>query len=704
MNNNTDNSYRPNYIRKGQFDKNNYKTNQDTYIDPKTQSVESLGIFKDNFSLQPPNEDIFALKPIPILYSRQTNQASFNQLNNNISASNQEFKLGDPYIPAHGSNLNRPGTNNPKFGYNQIDLMEDGVADLFRKIDNNKVTNITTRANETHNNEIDKTYNSENNFEQPIKKINEYEKSKLIDNNVKDVKETLCEYIIYVSSSDRDYKLYPNPFNYKVEFNPVAGTKQAYISQVFKNIKYINLKSVIVPRKYIIIVKNTFLVTNNPSTLFNDYISLFVSKSNNSEVMSYNKYINFYFYNNVRYYFYYYIQTIGGYNYYLSDCKLYLKYNSTLTNYSDFTLQNVITANILNTISNSDIILNFLNNIDAGPVGPFNGGTYDVSILINSNMWILIDKSYLVSVTTRNIIKTNNELNINGKNKENYYYYYYNYSNNGIDYILTNYKIYYDEQFTKVVKGLDNIAIINADLNKINITGYKFNNNSSDINLSERFASEIVYNYLTPTVIFTNKRYQKIKFSYKNNNFDEIINETYEFDIIYNETLSQYTIIPDSFKSYTLLNLSLENDRFMLLNIKEIDTNYEYATDKDLENAFSVLFPDYINGDYYYLDSSYHEKIYDHSILGNISKMTINFKNSSGTDINISYKNIIDYDIMTPYDKCICNIDPLTGIRLRNYQCYHSYLRHGSYEKLQNTLLFKVGVIECIQDVHNFIS
>ena len=31
--------------------------------------------------------------------------------------------------------------------------------------------------------------------------------------------------------------------------------------------------------------------------------------------------------------------------------------------------------------------------------------------------------------------------------------------------------------------------------------------------------------------------------------------------------------------------------------------------------------------------------------------------------------------------------------------CSHSYLRHGGYEKLQNTIMIKLGVVEGMQDV-----
>jgi hypothetical protein len=80
--------------------------------------------------------------------------------------------------------------------------------------------------------------------------------------------------------------------------------------------------------------------------------------------------------------------------------------------------------------------------------------------------------------------------------------------------------------------------------------------------------------------------------------------------------------------------------------------------------------------------------------------MTIGFKNSSGNDLTIG-TNIIDYDITTPNNQCICIYDSLTGQRKRNYQCYHSYMRHPSFEKFQNTIVLKLGILESMQEMQH---
>jgi hypothetical protein len=181
--------------------------------------------------------------------------------------------------------------------------------------------------------------------------------------------------------------------------------------------------------------------------------------------------------------------------------------------------------------------------------------------------------------------------------------------------------------------------------------------------------------------------------SYPHINYISFTDYSVSFDYKINKQLK--------IKMFILLDNLLSNDKYLLLDIKEIDKNYEYATDLDIEKSFCILFPDYYNEHYYYLDSTHHEKIYDHSNLGNITMMTINYKNASGLELKTNYNNILDYDIKTPKDKCICTYNLETGEKIRNYQCSHSYLRHMGYEKLQNTLLFKVGILEGMQNIRH---
>jgi hypothetical protein len=232
-----------------------------------------------------------------------------------------------------------------------------------------------------------------------------------------------------------------------------------------------------------------------------------------------------------------------------------------------------------------------------------------------------------------------------------------------------------------------------------------------------------LHNVTSPTYTYIPQNLYKVKFSCQNDNFNDIINQTFEFSFIIvddgstdedqdyrfcplplnpSSITSYQDVISSAFYMFILINTTLEDDRYLLLTVPEIDTMYQYSTDQTIQTSFSVLFPDYVNGDYYYLDTVNHEKVYDHGTLGNLTKMTIIFKNSSGTPITTNYNiNIIDYDIKTPNNECICTTDFETGQRIRDYQCFHSYLRHPSFEKLQNTLVLKLGILEGIQDMQH---
>ena len=307
-----------------------------------------------------------------------------------------------------------------------------------------------------------------------------------------------------------------------------------------------------------------------------------------------------------------------------------------------------------------------------------------------------VPKKYMINIITYNIFNENNDMidfiNLFLSKQENdrihlyykylvvltyltipYYFFYYKISVNDKNYYICNYIIYCDKECKhKINFNLNNTAHTDVINNIFN--------NIDNINIT---STTILYNI--GNWILINVSNNKFKFCEENLNFNDTINTTFEF-MYDNLTL----------RAYTLQDYSLENDRYFLLDINELnDSQYEYSTDQKIENCFTMLYNDYSFGDYFYLETYYH-KIYTQSNLGNISKMSIQLKNIYGNDIipSILYDKIIDYDITTPKDKCICNINLETGELIRNYSCCHSYLRHPGYEKIQNNLLFKVGVLE----------
>lgn len=349
----------------------------------------------------------------------------------------------------------------------------------YSNIDNNFITTCDNNLNNNLNN-ISSYNNFDNNnysIRTPYLNNNEFNKPNLIYNNISDKisVDILVEYVIMIESIDRDIEKFSNPFKYKIYFNPVAQTKDAYIYKTFENVKYIKLESAILPRKY---------------------------------------------------------------SYFRKD----------------------ITSN-----------------------------TPDVSILINTN-WKIND-NLIFNTVNYTVIE---------------------------DYII------------------DNIRYIKYGITKP---------------------------------------------------LPELIDKVYElqYDISKNSLIKLY--------EFQLINLSLEDEKFVLLNIDEIKDTNDMATNIEISNSFAILFPDYINGDFLYTNTQGVDKIYRFSQLGNIKSLTINIADNEGKDFNTqSYKMFTDTHI-SKIKKCICKISS-NGEIIRDYGCSCSYMRHPYYKKFQNTLLFKIGVIE----------
>jgi len=161
MNNN--NNLKMNFIPRGNFDKNIYSSfyrkdvgspSSNKYIDDSVQTTKFLGHFKDNFSVID-DKDInnidsqgtfmgnYTLRAFPLLYSRQVFQPIFENKNietNNISHGMDYFKLGDPMVGGHGSNINAPGSNLHIHPFNAIDLYKN---DIYTKIKNSDINPVS---------------------------------------------------------------------------------------------------------------------------------------------------------------------------------------------------------------------------------------------------------------------------------------------------------------------------------------------------------------------------------------------------------------------------------------------------------------------------------------------------------------------------------------------------------------------------------
>lgn len=153
------------------------------------------------------------------------------------------------------------------------------------------------------------------------------------------------------------------------------------------------------------------------------------------------------------------------------------------------------------------------------------------------------------------------------------------------------------------------------------------------------------------------------------------------------------TFTPDNYIArYKLTQYSLANDKYTLLYIDELNSPNENSTNDVVGKSFSVMFPDGCNGDLMYTSSGFIDKMFRFALLGQLNQMTISIANSNGVILKNSQQIYTDMNINSS-KICTCTTDT-NGYFVRNYSCACTYFRHPYYQKFQNTLIFRIGVIE----------
>jgi hypothetical protein len=133
---------------------------------------------------------------------------------------------------------------------------------------------------------------------------------------------------------------------------------------------------------------------------------------------------------------------------------------------------------------------------------------------------------------------------------------------------------------------------------------------------------------------------------------------------------------------YYFLSKTLDSDRYIMLNIEEINDNNVNSTNSALRDAFCLLNPDSYGELHYYASTNYQDKIYRMSNLGNINRLTLTLKDSYGNQLLMPN---LDFHINTG-KTCSCD-----GT---DYGCPCTYIRHPYYKWLQVQYMIKLGVVE----------
>jgi hypothetical protein len=79
---------------------------------------------------------------------------------------------------------------------------------------------------------------------------NNFSSAKPLHNNLykKVFTKEVYEDPIIFDSVDRDFKIYKNPFSYRISLNPISGSREPYITEKFEDIRYIRLELCILPK------------------------------------------------------------------------------------------------------------------------------------------------------------------------------------------------------------------------------------------------------------------------------------------------------------------------------------------------------------------------------------------------------------------------------------------------------------------------
>ena len=132
----------------------------------------------------------------------------------------------------------------------------------------------------------------------------------------------------------------------------------------------------------------------------------------------------------------------------------------------------------------------------------------------------------------------------------------------------------------------------------------------------------------------------------------------------------------------------LNNERYLLINIKEITNDSIYGTNCTMNSNFGTIYCDKIIGPDYYIGAPYGcIKIYKSSNLGNIKTWSIEITDSFG---NIIQPVGFDKNCNTP-KYCICSSSKFDN--KQKEKCICKYVRHPLNPKFQIFMCFKIGVL-----------
>lgn len=121
-----------------------------------------------------------------------------------------------------------------------------------------------------------------------------------------------------------------------------------------------------------------------------------------------------------------------------------------------------------------------------------------------------------------------------------------------------------------------------------------------------------------------------------------------------NIILPRYNIINGVSPDYELGTQTLDNDIFLLLNINELPTNSLLGTN-GLNERGHTIYPDTIRDNYFTCITRHIGIVYDDNMLGNITRLTLEFLDSNGEQLNLKMTEPTETLISDPSTKNLLN-------------------------------------------------
>lgn len=193
-----------------------------------------------------------------------------------------------------------PNANYPPYGYNDNNFNRQSFPSNNYpdySSDGNPMAHfkpVTTNSNHQYNqSKFNDAYKQNT---QIIEPPNYKNNNNLLHNNVAEqiMDENIVEYKIIIDSSDRDIRTYLNPFSFTVKFGAnaggivkskkntnneyIEGPPQPYINKEFKNVKFIKLDTIVLPK--------CTINEHNYCTLDDRYISLCIDEIDNNTILT----------------------------------------------------------------------------------------------------------------------------------------------------------------------------------------------------------------------------------------------------------------------------------------------------------------------------------------------------------------------------------------------------------------------------------